>query len=161
MSLPPSALPLALFENELGLALFAALTLALIVAIAFALTRGSGAGSVYDRIGAGGISREEDYGAHVPAADSAAARAEREREIRQMLHARSERRVRAGGTPLDVEGELQRLLAEQEPARQHDAELLSEVRQLVLARNERRVREGREPLDVEAEVTRTLAELDR
>jgi hypothetical protein len=37
---------------------------------------------------------------------------ERELEIRQMLEARSARMVRAGGSPLDVEAELARLLGE-------------------------------------------------
>ncbi len=153
-------LPIALVENELGLAVFAAVALSLIMSIAFLLTRGGGGGSLYDRIGAGGLSREEDYSARAPAADSPAGRAEREREIRQMLGARSERLVRKGSPPLDVEAELARLLAEGEPEHAHDAELLLEVRQLVIARNERRLRAGEEPLDVEAEVARTLAELD-
>jgi hypothetical protein len=43
-------------------------------------------------------------------AGPAGERAERELEIRQMLEARSARRVRKGGEPLDVEAELERLL---------------------------------------------------
>jgi hypothetical protein len=39
---------------------------------------------------------------------------ERELEIRQMLEARSARIVRAGGSPLDVDAELERLLGEVE-----------------------------------------------
>jgi hypothetical protein len=41
---------------------------------------------------------------------AAGERAEQELEIRQMLEARSARRVRKGGEPLDVEAELKRLL---------------------------------------------------
>jgi hypothetical protein len=120
---------------------------------------------VYDRIGAGGNSRESDYrgGAPAMASDSPAAQAEREREIRQMLSARSERLVRRGESPLDVDAELERLLADEQGGRasnQRDAGLVSEVRQLVLARNERRVRQGMEPLDVDSEVARTLDELE-
>jgi hypothetical protein len=87
-------------------------------------------------------------------------RAQRQEEIRQMLQARSERQVRAGGRPLDIDAEIALLEAPSAGAGKHDSELVREVRQLVTARNERRVRAGEEPLDVEAEVTRTLDELD-
>lgn len=151
----------AFVEPGISFAVFGAVTLSLLVGIAFLLTRDGGAGSAYDRIGQGGLSRESDYGP--PAApESPAAQAEREQEIRQMLAARNERLVRAGGQPLDVEAELARLLAASEldpPAGAHDLDLRAEVRQLVLARNERLVRQGREPLDVEAEIARTLQEL--
>ncbi len=85
----------------------------------------------------------------------------RELEIRQMLHARSERLVRQGEQPLDIDAELARL----QPAGggaggSHDSALAAEVRGLVLARNERRQRRGLEALDVESEVQRTLAELE-
>nr|MDQ6915472.1 hypothetical protein [Actinomycetota bacterium] len=75
-------------------------------------------------------------------------------EIRQLLTARNERRVRRGEAPVDVEDELRRLTA---PA--IDAGLREEIRQLVVARNERRQRAGKEPLDVEAEVERQVREL--
>jgi hypothetical protein len=175
---------LATIEGGLAFALFGALTLLVLVGIAYVLTHGEGAGeSPYERIGAGGLTREEDFDAPAPARgslaeDSAAhaatpaGAAEREREIRQLLQARSERLVRGGGEPLDVEAELARLLEDDHARPGHagagagaargapSAELLAEVRQLVLARNERRVRQGREPLDVDAEVARTLAELE-
>lgn len=83
-------------------------------------------------------------------------------EVRQMLEAKSERRQQRGEAPLDVEAEVERLLAATEQPRGEetmDAELRAEVRQLVLARNERRLREGLEPLDVEAETERQLADL--
>jgi len=84
-------------------------------------------------------------------------------EVRQMLIAKQERRERRGESPLDVEAEAERLLADpaEEPAagERQDAELRAEVRQLVLARNERRMRAGEQPLDVEAETERQLADL--
>jgi hypothetical protein len=158
-----SIVVLALIENGLGLAVLGALAIGVLTSLAFLLTRDGSGGSAYDRIGAGGISRESDYERVGPAtaADSPTARAEREREIRQMLSARSERLVRSGRPALDVDGELARLLSEEPAHRTHDAELLVEVRQLVLARNERRIRGGQQPLDVEAEVARALDELDR
>lgn len=83
-------------------------------------------------------------------------------EVRQMLEAKSQRRVRRGQAPLDVEAETERLLAAAEAPRGKaaiDAELRAEVRQLVVVRNDRRLREGLEPLDVEAETERQLADL--
>lgn len=126
-------------------------------------------GSIYDQIGEGGLTAgpgEDPGGSHgslAPVLDAAAARAERDLEIRQMLTARSERLIRAGGEPLDIETELAKL-AGPDPASPNDpdkdeAVLAEEVRQLVVARNERRERRGEEPLDVESEVQRTLAEL--
>jgi hypothetical protein len=86
--------------------------------------------------------------------------AEREQEIRQMLQARSERRVRRGEPALDVDAEVTKLLAAAPASAGHDPGIAEEVLQLVVARNERRERQGLEPLDLEAEVQRTLAELD-
>ena len=94
-------------------------------------------------------------------------------EIRQMLLARSERLVRRGEPPLDLDAEA-RLIAESagtrgataagEPsateAHSHDPELVEELRQLAEARNQRRMRRGEPPLDVRAEVARALAELE-
>jgi hypothetical protein len=156
-----STVVFALVENGLSFAVFGAVALSLVMSLAFLLTRGDG-DSAYDHIGAGGITRDGDYAGGAPAAgtDSPAAQAEREREIRQMLSARSERLVRRGQPALDVDAELAKLLAHESRPRNHDPELLTEVRQLVIARNERRVRQGQEPLDVEAEVTRTLEELE-
>jgi hypothetical protein len=115
-------------------------------------------GSLYDKIGEGGLSA----GAPIsPAANSPLDRAEREMEIRQMLQARSDRQVRRGGEALDIDAEM--ALLEQpagDASSKHDAGLTEEVRQLVVARNERRVRSGEDPMDVEEEVQRTLAELD-
>jgi hypothetical protein len=162
MQIVASIVVLAVIESDLGLAVLGAVAISVLMSLAFLLTRDGAGGSAYDRIGAGGISRDSDYdyAGPPPASDSPAARAEREREIRQMLSARSERLVRGGQPALDVEAELVRLLADQQARRTHDPEILAEVRQLVLARNERRIRGGEQPLDVEAEVARTLAELD-
>ena len=119
-------------------------------------------GSVYDKIGEGGLSAGPVGGAGGAADNSPQALAERELEIRQMLQARSERRVRNGEPALDIDAELARLVAPMGVGATsgHDAGLTEEVRQLVVARNERRVRSGEEPMDVEAEVERTLDELD-
>ncbi len=84
--------------------------------------------------------------------------AEREVEIRQMLTARSDRLVRQGRAPLDIDAEVARIDGAGQTT-SHDAALTEEVRQLVRARNERRERQGLETLDVEAEVQRTLSEL--
>jgi hypothetical protein len=126
--------------------------------VAFLLSRES----VHDQIGQGGLSRDSELGGQPagPAPDSPAGRAEREREIRQMVSARSERRVRMGQPALDVDAEVARLIGPSQPDAP-DPGVADEVRQLVVARNERRVRQGLQPLEVEAEVVRTLEELDR
>jgi hypothetical protein len=152
---------LAFIENSMAFVVFGAVAFSVLMSFLFLTTRGSE--SAYDRIGAGGMSRESDYSvATAGARESSAQRAERELEIRQMLSARSERLVRKGEPALDVEAELARLLGDApggQPELYHDAELVAEVRQLVLARNERRARQGLEVLDVDAEVRRTLEEL--
>jgi hypothetical protein len=88
------------------------------------------------------------------AAGSSAAVAERDEEVRQMLEARNARRRRRGEPEIDVERELNRLIA---PA--IDPELRSEIRDLVVARNHRRARQGKPPLDVDAEIEREIADL--
>lgn len=146
--------------------LIAALIALLVVIALIATLNGGGMGGAYDEIGEGGLSLGDGKMPPPPPADSPAARRERELEIRQMLQARSDRMVRRGEAPLDVEAELRRL--EGGPpgehgagaAASHDPGLVEEVRQLVTARNERRARRGEAPLDVEAEVARTLEELD-
>lgn len=119
----------------------------------------AGSGRAWDQIGRGGLSLRDgsDTADHEPAGRAPApadALRERDEEIRQLLEARSARRVARGHPPLDVEAELRRLTAG--AATSADPALREEVRQLVLARNERRVRQGRPPLDVEAEVERRL-----
>jgi hypothetical protein len=147
-------------ENGLSFVVFGTVAFSLLMSVLFMVTRGTD--NLYDQIGQGGLSREGDSlpGAAAPRADSPAARAEQEQEVRQMLSARSERLVRGGHPALDIDAEVARLLAPPEGAGGHDPALLEEVRQLVVARNERRVRQGLEPLDVESEVAHTLQELD-
>lgn len=82
-------------------------------------------------------------------------------EARQMLEAKSYRRLQRGEEPLDIEAEMAALLDTElsgKRKRNLDEKLRAEVRQLVIARNERRMRRGEEPLDVEAEVERQVAD---
>lgn len=147
----------AIAENGLSFVVFGTVAFSVVMSLLFLVTRGSD--SLYDQIGQGGFSRESEYAAgSAPAPESPAARAEQEEEIRQMLGARSERLVRRGEPALDIDAEVQRLLA---PARGPEADpaLREEVRQLVIARNERRARQGLDPLDVEGEVERTVQEM--
>ncbi len=119
-------------------------------------------GSLYDKIGEGGLTNGPPTSLSAPPGNSALDKAERELEIRQMLQARSDRQVRKGGAALDIDAEMALLDAPGEGASngKYDAALTEEVRQLVVARNERRMRSGEEPMDVESEVERTLTELD-
>jgi hypothetical protein len=156
-----STLAPAIVENGLSFVVFGTVAFSVVMSLVFLVTRGND--SMYDQIGAGGLSRDSDYGGAElpPPPDSPAANAEREREIRQMLGARSERLVRRGQPALDIDAEVARLLAPRAGASSpHDAGLAEEVRQLVVARNERRVRQGLEPLNVDSEVSRTLQELE-
>lgn len=125
-------------------------------------------GSLYERIGQDGdSSMATDRPDPLP--DSPAAIAERNIEVRQMLQARSDRLVRRGQPPLDIDAEVALLFephgarADEAPASAshgHDPELVEELRQLAEARNQRRMRRGEPPLDVRAEVRRALAELE-
>ena len=125
-----------------------------ILGIVGALVAFVGSGKLYDQVGKGGLSIERDPAAGPPPG-SAAARAEAEAEIRQLVEAKSARREARGEPPLDVDAEVAALT---QPQGQDEA-LRDEVRQLVIARNERRVRRGEEPLDVEAEVDRQLRDI--
>jgi hypothetical protein len=116
-----------------------------------------GTGKLYEQIGRGGLSLNEDDDMRPTDSGSGGAvvtARERDDEIRQMLTARNERRARRGQEPIDVEAELARLTAPQV-----DAALRAEIRQLVIARNHRRMRRGEEPLDVEAEVEKQVREV--
>ncbi len=141
-------------QDALGIVVFAVVAVGIVVAIVATMSNGS----VYDQIGRGGLSVDRDPGPRAggPVNVSAGTGAEREQEIRQMLVARSERRVRQGKPPLDVDAEMSRLLVADAHA---DPALAEEVRQLVLARNARRARQGKPPLNVAAEVARQLGEL--
>ena len=115
-----------------------------------------GSGKLYEQIGRGGLSLNEEVGRGKPGAPPPPeAAGVREDEIRQLLRARNDRRARKGQAPLDVEEELKRLTA----TTQVDPALREEIRQLVVARNERRARAGKPPLDVEEEIERQVREL--
>lgn len=128
---------------------------------------------LYDRIGAGGTSLGE-ADPEDPPQGSPEAHRQRQDEMRQMLQARSDRLVRQGESPLDVEAELERLMdpasIASDPAdrrsdggrgaQRHDPQLVEELHQLATARNQRRLRNGEPPLDVQAEVARALSELE-
>jgi hypothetical protein len=116
--------------------------LAALIAVATFAARSS----AYDEIGRGGLSLDRAPPSAVPLPAAL-----RDAEIRQMLEAANERRVRRGEAPRDVDAELARLTR---PIA--DPALEAEVRALVVARNERRARRGEPPLDIEAEVRRQL-----
>jgi hypothetical protein len=121
-----------------------------VIAVLVAAASYWGTGRIYSGLGReGGLDMTRE-----PAAPSSGP--EVQEEIRQMLEAKSERRVARGEPELDVDAELAALTRDSAGA---DAGLREEVRQLVVARNERRLRQGKEPLDVDAEVERQLREL--
>jgi hypothetical protein len=134
-----------------------AVVFSVVMSLAFLFARGS----LYEQIGTDGLAPPPDAPSEGLTGHLAmpASSAEQELEVRQMLSARRERQIQRGETPLDVDAEVARLLADV-PAPAHDAGLTEEVRQLVVARNERRERKGLEPLEVDAEVQRTLAEME-
>jgi hypothetical protein len=151
-------MPLA--EVELGTVLIVVVLVALpLGAIAFAM----GAGNALRQIGKGDFAIEQEMpqkgGSGPPPPVSAAVR---EEEIRQMVEARSYRRVARGEEALDVDAEVEKLM---EPAGRsaslgQDHDLREEIRQLVIARNERRKRQGKDALDVEKEIERQLSDLE-
>jgi hypothetical protein len=149
--------PVALTYLQSGYVL-AAITLLILPVAAFTFLRSGGA---WQQIGKGGrfgimhAMPPPQLGGPAPEVDPAIQAA----EARQMLEAKSYRRLRRGEAPLDVEAEVAKLLAaegDEKPGL--DEKLRAEVRQLVIARNERRMRGGKEPLDVEAEVERQVAD---
>jgi hypothetical protein len=127
-----------------------------ILGIIGAVVAFAGSGKLYDQVGKGAFSLDREASSG-PAPDSPAGRAEAAEEIRQLVEAKSARREARGEPPLDVDAEVEALMAGSRPSR--DEALREEVRQLVEARNERRMRRGEEPLDVEAEVERQLRDL--
>jgi hypothetical protein len=141
-------------QDAFAIVLFAVIGVGLVIGVATFVVRGR----LYDQIGRGGLSLDTPDRPRTAAPPSSpAAQREREDEIRQMLQARNERRVRRGEAPLDIDVEVEKLTAPTPPSA--DPELLEEARALVMARNERRARAGQPPLDVDAEVERQLREL--
>jgi hypothetical protein len=144
---------------ELGTVLIIVVLVALPVgAIVFA----TGAGNALQKIGKGDFALEQDFPQGSGGPMHAVSGEVREEEIRQMVQARSDRGVARGREALDVEAEVQKLLASDSggPGLGEDPALREEVRQLVVARNERRQRQGKEPLDVDREIERQLRELE-
>jgi hypothetical protein len=133
----------------------AVIVVAIVAGIA-AIASYIGSGNVYKSIGKGAFALDTDDRPRGPKPGSPAALAEQAEEVRQMIQARSDRRVARGEAPLDVDAEVAALLR---PPGADDPELREEVRQHVIAANERRVRAGDAPLDVEAEIDRRLREL--
>ena len=126
-------------------------------AIVFAM----GAGNALQKIGKGDFALEQDFPQSSQGPVHAVSAEVREEEIRQMIQARSDRGVAKGREALDVDAEVEKLLAESAGAGLGaDKALREEVRQLVVARNERRQRQGKEPLDVDKEIDRQLRELE-
>jgi hypothetical protein len=133
-----------------------------------AIVFATGAGNALNQIGKGDFAIDQDLpsrsggGGGGGGGGAPVSAAVREEEIRQMVQARSDRGVDKGRKPLDVDKEVEKLLApERGPGGLGgDPSLREEVRGLVIARNERRQRQGKEPLDVEAEIDRQLRELE-
>jgi len=127
-------------------------------ALVFAL----GAGDALQKVGKGDFALEQDFPQSSGGPVQAVSAEVREEEIRQMIQARSDRGVARGREALDVDAEVEKLLASESGGGRlgGDRELREEIRQLVVARNERRQRQGKEPLDVEKEIERQLRELE-
>ena len=130
-----------------------------LVAGVFAVVSYIGAGKLYSGIGKSDFMRESDHEDGPPSAIPASPASDPEamEELRQMVEAKSHRRVARGEDPLDVDAEIAELTAP--PPAVEDPALREEVRQLVVARNARRARKGEPPLDVESEVERQLRDL--
>ena len=150
---------LALTNVQSGYAL-AAITLFVLPIAAFSFAR---SGAAWDEIGKGRFGVMHSMPA--PRIAQPAQPLDKEAqaaEARQMLEAKSYRRLQRGEPPLDVEAEMTLLLDSKPSAgpgkADLDEKLRAEVRELVVARNERRMRGGRQPLDVEAEVERQVAD---
>jgi hypothetical protein len=138
------------------------LTLITLIALPVALIAFARSGPLWQSVGKGRFAIEQEMPppSRIAQPEPPVDRKLQEAEARQMLEAKSYRRMRRGDAPLDVEAEVARLLASPGavgPA--IDEKLRVEVRQLVIARNERRMRRGEEPLEVEAEVEHQLADL--
>lgn len=128
----------------------AVVIVATVVAVAVSLA----SGGLYERIGRGAFSLDQPDGREP---SPAVAKAQADEEIRQLVQAKSDRRVARGEAPLDVEAEIAALKTVAPSG--VDDELAAEIRQLVVARNSRRAARGQPPLDVEAEVARELRRL--
>jgi len=137
-----------------------ALLLIVLVVLPIAAVMFAGAFGLLDQLGRGGMSIDDVPVPPSPPLQTPAGRFEREEEIRQLVQARHDRQLARGQQPVDVDTEVERLLAiDPEGAAGDEGDnsaLRDEVRQLVIARNERRLRRGEPPLDIEAEIDRQL-----
>ncbi len=136
-------------QEAFGYVIFGVVIVSALIAVACLF----GNAKLYEQIGRGGMSLNED-GPPPPEPGGAIYTRERDDEIRQMLVAKNARRAARGEAERDVETELAELTR---PA--VDPALRAEIRDLVMARNARRIAKGREPLDVEAEIERQISEL--
>jgi hypothetical protein len=146
-------------DFQVGIVLIIVVLVALPVgAIVFA----RGAGGALKEIGKGPLALEQDFPQSSGSPVHTVSAEIREEEIRQMIQARSDRGVAKGRKALNVDAEVEKLLATEStgPGLAGDRGLREEIRQLVVARNERRQRQGKEPLDVEKEIARQLRELE-
>src|SRR3954451_4149164 len=84
-----------------------------IVGIIGALVAFVGSGRLYDQVGKGAFSIDD--AAEGPPPDTPASRAEAETEIRQLVEAKSARRVARGEEPLDVDAEVAALTRSRSP----------------------------------------------
>jgi hypothetical protein len=96
------------------------ITVAVVPIAAIAFARSGGA---WGRVGRGRFAIDEQRPAPPESRSADAERALQMAEARQMLEAKSYRRVRDGGAPLDVEAEVRRLFAEERGATSADEEL--------------------------------------
>lgn len=135
-------------QEAFGNVLFVVVVLGVVVAGITLAT----SGKAYDEIGKNGLNDGTDRPAGGEGTDAASV-AVRDEEIRQMLEAKNQRRVRKGQAPVDVDAEIAALTRTR-----IDPGLEEEIRALVESRNRRRLRQGKEPLDVEAEIARQIAE---
>jgi hypothetical protein len=146
-------------DFQVGIVLIIVVLVALPVgAIVFA----RGAGGALKEIGKGPLALEQDFPQSSGSPVHTVSAEIREEEIRQMIQARSDRGVAKGRKALNVDAEVEKLLATEStgPGLAGDRGLREEIRQLVVARNERRQRQGKKPLDVEKEIARQLRELE-
>ena len=146
-------------DFQVGIVLIIVVLVALPVgAIVFA----RGAGGALKEIGKGPLALEQDFPQSSGSPVHTVSAEVREEEIRQMIQARSDRGVAKGRKALNVDAEVEKLLATESsgPGLAGDRGLREEIRQLVVARNERRQRQGKKPLDVEKEIERQLSELE-
>ena len=150
---------LALTTVQSGYVL-AAITLFILPIAAFSFIR---SGAAWDEIGKGRFGVMHSMPApRIAQPSQPLDKAAQAAETRQMLEAKSYRRLQRGESPLDVDAEMTLLLDSgpgASPGKADlDQKLRAEVRDLVIARNERRMRAGKEPLDVDAEVERQVAD---